>query len=155
MTNNRIVIKVGTSTITRDGGPPDREYLASLASQIAAQRAMGRDVILVTSAAIRAGMDALGLDGRPRTIPQKQAAAAVGMGRLMQMYGEVFAAHGIVVAAPRHVARRRLQEKVYETKAGACRGLAIEAKQFERIAGRQVTGAWPRTSCHRRGLNHR
>lgn len=95
---NRIVIKVGTSTITRDGGPPDRDYLADLAAQIAAQRSMGRDVILVTSAAIRAGMDALGLDGRPRTIPQKQAAAAVGMGRLMQTYGDVFAEHGLVVA---------------------------------------------------------
>jgi glutamate 5-kinase len=94
----RLVIKVGTSTITRDGGPPDRAYLAELASQIAAQRALGRDVVLVTSGAIRAGMDALGLDGRPRTIPQKQAAAAVGMGRLMHTYGEVFAEHGLVVA---------------------------------------------------------
>jgi glutamate 5-kinase len=94
----RVVIKVGTSTLTCNGGPIDHEYLADLAGQIAEQRALGRSVILVSSGAIQAGVDALGLSARPRTIPQKQAAAAVGQGQLMHYYSEAFARNGIVVA---------------------------------------------------------
>ncbi|HEX5323426.1 MAG TPA: hypothetical protein VFW40_06535, partial [Capsulimonadaceae bacterium] len=72
----KIVIKVGTSTLTEGNGPPDREYMRDLAAQVARQAAAGRSVILVSSGAIRAGMDRLNMHGRPRTIPQKQAAAA-------------------------------------------------------------------------------
>ncbi|MBV9850849.1 MAG: glutamate 5-kinase, partial [Armatimonadetes bacterium] len=95
---NRIVIKLGTSTLTRGGGPPDAAYIADLAGQVARQQAQGRSVVLVSSGAIRAGMDRLRLAGRPRTIPQKQAAAAVGQGRLMHTYAEAFDAHDIAVA---------------------------------------------------------
>src|SRR5579862_897155 len=94
----RIVIKVGTSTLTDGSGPPDREYIRVLVAQIAAQVELGRSVILVSSGAIRAGMDRLRISGRPRTIPQKQAAAAVGQGLLMQIYSEAFAEHGLTVA---------------------------------------------------------
>ncbi len=93
-----MVIKVGTSTLTRGGGPPDKEYIAGLAGQIAAQLDWGRSVVLVSSGAIRAGMDKLKLPGRPRSIPQKQAAAAIGQGLLMHTYAEAFAAFGIPVA---------------------------------------------------------
>ena len=95
---NRIVIKLGTSTLTQGGGPPDADFIADLAGQVARQQAQGRDVILVSSGAIRAGMARLNLVGRPRTIPQKQAAAAVGQGRLMQTYAEAFDVHDIPVA---------------------------------------------------------
>jgi glutamate 5-kinase len=95
----RIVIKVGTSTLT--GGPeniaPDRVFINSLAAQIAEQRLRGRQVILVTSGAIRAGMSGLGLTERPRTIPEKQAAASVGQGLLMALYADIFANYGIPV----------------------------------------------------------
>ena len=95
----RIVIKVGTSTLT--GGPdniaPDRVFINSLAAQIAAQRTLGRQVVLVTSGAIRAGMSGLGLAVRPRTIPEKQAAASVGQGILMALYADIFANYGIPV----------------------------------------------------------
>ena len=94
----RLVIKVGTSTLTRGGGPPDTAYIADLASQVAAQQAAGVSVVLVSSGAIRAGMDRLRLTGRPRAIPQKQAAAAVGQGLLMHTYSQAFAAHGVPVA---------------------------------------------------------
>jgi glutamate 5-kinase len=94
----RIVIKVGTSTLTDGNGPPDREYVQNLAAQIAGQVALGCSVILVSSGAIRAGMDRLRIPGRPRTIPQKQAAAAVGQGLLMQIYAEAFAKHDLAVA---------------------------------------------------------
>lgn len=93
----RVVIKVGSSTITGPDGDLDHARIADIAAQIAQQRALGRDVILVTSGAVSAGRGILGIDGRPRTMPQKQAAAAVGQGRLMHSYAEAFAAHGIVV----------------------------------------------------------
>ncbi len=94
----RIVIKIGSSTITRGSGPPDAGYIADLARQVAEQEKLGRNVVLVTSGAIAAGMSRLGLAGRPRTIPQKQAAAAVGQGLLMQAYAQAFAEHGLAVA---------------------------------------------------------
>jgi glutamate 5-kinase len=94
----RIVVKVGTSTLTGGGnGAPDRVYINTLASQIAEQRAAGIQIILVTSGAIRAGMGTLGLTTRPRTIPEKQAAASVGQGALMHLYADVFANYGIPV----------------------------------------------------------
>ena len=94
----KIVIKVGTSTLTRGGGPPDPVYIAGLAEQIAAQLDAGCSVVLVSSGTIRAGMDTLNLPGRPRSIPQKQAAAAIGQGLLMHIYAEAFAAHSVPVA---------------------------------------------------------
>ena len=94
----KIVIKVGTSTLTRGGGPPDIAYIADLAGQISAQLDRGRSVVLVSSGAIRAGMDTLNLPGRPRSIPQKQAAAAIGQGLLMHTYAEAFRAHSVPVA---------------------------------------------------------
>ena len=94
----RIVIKLGSSTLTQGGGPPDAVFIADLAAQVARQQALGRSVVLVSSGAISAGMARLNLAGRPRTIPQKQAAAAVGQGRLMHTYAEAFDAHQIPVA---------------------------------------------------------
>ncbi|MDX1934039.1 MAG: glutamate 5-kinase [Capsulimonadales bacterium] len=93
----RIVIKVGTSTLTGGSGSPDRVYINSLAAQIADQRAFGRQVVLVSSGAIRAGMLRLGLAEKPRTIPAKQATASVGQGVLMGIYADIFANYGIAV----------------------------------------------------------
>lgn len=93
----RIVIKVGTSTITAPTGEIDQGFLDSLAIQIAELKSAGADVLLVTSGAIRAGMEKMGFTERPSTIPEKQAAAAVGQGYLMQMYLETFAKRGIIV----------------------------------------------------------
>ena len=94
----KLVIKVGTNTLTRGGGPPDAAYIADLAGQIAGQLDRGRSVVLVSSGAIRAGMDMLSLPGRPRSIPQKQAAAAIGQGLLMHTYAEAFKTFGVPVA---------------------------------------------------------
>jgi len=91
----RVVIKVGTSTLTDGRGLVDRAYLTSLAGQIAGLKSRSMDVLLVTSGAIRAGIEKLGLSERPKTMPEKQAAAAVGQGLLMHTYSEVFGAHGV------------------------------------------------------------
>lgn len=94
----RLVVKVGTSTLTgAGGGGPDRVFINNLAAQIADQRALGRQLVLVTSGAIRAGMDRLGWHERPRTIPDKQAAAAVGQSALMGLYADIFANYAIPV----------------------------------------------------------
>lgn len=94
----RIVLKVGTSTLTHSThGGPDRVYINALASQIAAQIAAGREVVLVSSGAIRAGMARLNLAERPRSVPGKQAAASVGQGVLMGLYSDIFANYGLAV----------------------------------------------------------
>lgn len=93
----RIVVKVGTSTLTGGTDGPDRVFINALAAQLAAQRLRGRQVVLVSSGAIQAGMGALGFAEKPRTIPEKQAAAAVGQGALMGLYADIFANYAVPV----------------------------------------------------------
>ena len=77
--SKRIVVKVGTSTITHPSGKLNLERIATLVREIVAA-AKGREVLLVTSGAIGIGSARLGLTHKPTTIPAKQAAAAVGQG---------------------------------------------------------------------------
>ena len=92
----RLVVKVGTGLITRPGLGPDPERIAALAGEIASVRE-GREVVLVTSGAIATGMVRLTLAARPRSIPEKQAAAAVGQSALMWHYEQAFKRHGVPV----------------------------------------------------------
>lgn len=85
---DRIVIKVGTTSLTGVDGDPDRDRIARLCSSIAALKAGGMDVVLVSSGAIAAGLKPLGFRSRPADIPSLQAAAAVGQGRLLRLYNE-------------------------------------------------------------------
>lgn len=94
----RVVIKIGSRVLTAEGEGLDDVFLAALASEVAHQRGKGREVIIVSSGAVAAGVKALGLKARPRTIPQKQAAAAVGQSKLMQAYEEAFSLHDLKVA---------------------------------------------------------
>jgi glutamate 5-kinase len=93
----RIVVKVGTSLLS--GGSPglDLDYVRALADALAAVRGRGKDVALVTSGAIGAGLEPLGLDRRPRSLRHLQAAAAVGQGRLTHAYAEALRPHGLIV----------------------------------------------------------
>ena len=93
----RLVIKIGSRILTAGDNGLDRGAIDRIATQVANLRASGREVIIVSSGAVAAGRSALGLADRPRTIPQKQAAAAVGQTRLMRTYEESFAAFGAVV----------------------------------------------------------
>lgn len=88
----RIVIKIGTRSIVQRNGRPDLPRLRALVKDVAALHRDGREVLVVTSGAIGAGMEALGMKTRPRTIPDLQMAAAVGQVRLMARYDQLFGA---------------------------------------------------------------
>lgn len=94
----RIVVKVGSSTLTDGNGCLNRKAIADLTLQLAAQSKAGSQVVLVTSGAIRAGMERLGMETRPRSMPEKQAAAAVGQGLLLQIYTDLFGKQSITAA---------------------------------------------------------
>ncbi|MBI5206155.1 MAG: glutamate 5-kinase [Candidatus Firestonebacteria bacterium] len=95
---NRIVIKLGTSLLITKDIKPNLDYFNKLANDISQIRNAGIEVILVTSGAIGVGMGKLNMKARPRTIPGKQAVAAVGQGSLMHLYETVFSEYNIQVA---------------------------------------------------------
>ena len=88
----RVVVKIGSSILSGPSGI-DRDHIAALVGEIAALRQRGYELILVSSGAIAAGMTRLGLRERPKTVPARQAAAAVGQIRLMALYDECFSRH--------------------------------------------------------------
>jgi glutamate 5-kinase len=92
----RLVVKVGSGLVTAAGAGPDVGRIEALAAQIASVLAE-REVVLVSSGAIVTGMARLALAARPRSIPEKQAAAAVGQTALMWHYEAAFSRHGITV----------------------------------------------------------
>ncbi|HXG16986.1 MAG TPA: glutamate 5-kinase [Calidithermus sp.] len=92
----RLVVKVGSGLITGPATGADQARIDALADDIAAVRP-GRDVVLVSSGAIVTGMARLALPQRPQSIPEKQAAAAVGQSALMWHYEAAFKRHGIAV----------------------------------------------------------
>jgi glutamate 5-kinase len=94
----RIVVKVGSGILSGGGGGLHRPTLLALAETLAGLASRGSEVILVSSGAILAGMEALGLGERPKVLPLKQAAAAVGQSHLMHAYEEAFQPHGRRVA---------------------------------------------------------
>lgn len=93
----RIVVKIGSSSLTGEGGKLAPQAVARLVDVLAAEHDKGRQVILVTSGAIAAGIGPLGLPGRPRDLELQQAAASVGQGILIAAYSASFARHAITV----------------------------------------------------------
>jgi glutamate 5-kinase len=94
----RLVVKVGSSSLTsRDGGRLDLDALGRLVDVLAARRAAGRQVVLVSSGAIAAGLGPLGLDRRPTDLATQQAAASVGQGALVAAYQAAFSRYGLTV----------------------------------------------------------
>jgi len=86
----RLVVKLGTGVLTDSRKRPDLVQFAQLVAQVAALRASGREVVLVTSGAVGAGMGVLGYDARPGSLAERQACAAVGQSRLMATYDSLF-----------------------------------------------------------------
>jgi len=94
----RWVIKVGSALLTDDGRGLDLSVVSRLADQLAALRAGGRDVVLVSSGAIVAGLARLQLSERPHEVNLSQAAAAVGQSALVRAYEECLGPHGVTTA---------------------------------------------------------
>ncbi len=94
----RIVVKVGSSSLTSIKGGISEEALTELADALAHKRNAGTEIILVSSGAIAAGLAPLGLAKRPRDLATQQAAASVGQGLLMARYTHAFGAHGVTVS---------------------------------------------------------
>jgi glutamate 5-kinase len=93
----RVVVKVGSSSLTGTDGRLDTAALRSLVDVLAARVADGGQVVLVSSGAIAAALGPLGLSARPRDLATAQAAASVGQGLLVARYTEAFGAHGLRV----------------------------------------------------------
>ena len=93
-----MVVKLGTGVLTDNRKRPDLAQMEQLAGQIASQFRCGREIVMVSSGAVGAGMGALGYEKRPVDIAELQACAAVGQSRLMTTYAELFSRHNLSVA---------------------------------------------------------
>ncbi len=96
-TAHRVVVKVGSSSLTTAAGGIDPGRIRGLVEALAGVRSAGREVVLVSSGAIAAGLAPLNLGSRPRDLPTQQAAASVGQGLLMAQYTSLFGRHGFGV----------------------------------------------------------
>ncbi len=92
----RVVVKVGSSSLTTAQGGLDEARVRALVDVLAAARERGSEIVLVSSGAIAAGLAPLGLRRRPRALAPQQAAASVGQGILVHRYTEELARHGII-----------------------------------------------------------
>jgi glutamate 5-kinase len=115
----RIVVKVGSSSLTTAAGGIDPDRVRLLVAVLAAARGRGAEVVLVSSGAIAAGLAPLGLARRPRGLAAQQAAASVGQGLLVHRYTEELARHGItagqVLLSVDDVTRRSHYRNAYQT----------------------------------------
>ncbi|MDD9956973.1 MAG: glutamate 5-kinase [Anaerolineaceae bacterium] len=93
----RLVIKLGSSVLTSGTRRLDRACMLNLVQQIAQLQRQGHETVVVTSGAQAAGREILGFPELERSLPSRQMLAAVGQGRLMQIYSELFADHDIIV----------------------------------------------------------
>lgn len=94
----RVVIKVGSSSLTSRHGEISRRKLEKLADEIAMLKDEGHEIVFVSSGAVAAGYRKLGCLNRPTSLPEKQAAASIGQGLLIEAYSEIFLSHGYVAS---------------------------------------------------------
>lgn len=115
----RIVVKVGSSSLTTASGGLNPERVRALVDVLGATRKAGVEVVLVSSGAIAAGLSPLGMKRRPRALAAQQAAASVGQGILVHRYTEELARHGItagqVLLTVDDVTRRSHYRNAYQT----------------------------------------
>lgn len=94
----RIIIKIGTSSLTHENGKIDLDKMEKLARILTDINNSGKEVVLVSSGAIGAGMQRIGRSKRPEELPLKQATAAIGQAILMKMYQKFFDEYNQVIA---------------------------------------------------------
>ncbi len=111
----RIVVKVGSSTLThKDTGNLNYTQLEKLVRAISDLKSSGKEVILVSSGAVACGRETLKIGTRPKTMPEKQACAAVGQCKLMVNYHKLFAEYGQISSQVLMTKYNINQEKSYE-----------------------------------------
>jgi len=93
----KVIIKIGSAVLTGIDGL-DLQIIEQLVDEIAELTRSGCQIVIVTSGAIASGKHRMGISGPLKSMPQKQAAAAIGQGRLMRVYSNAFGKHGIYVA---------------------------------------------------------
>jgi glutamate 5-kinase len=93
----KVVVKIGSSSVTRPEGGVDETNIAELAAALVARRGDGTSCVLVSSGAIATGIRPLGLSARPRDLATQQAAASVGQGLLVEAYARAFGGHDVAV----------------------------------------------------------
>ncbi|MEY3495843.1 MAG: hypothetical protein RJA80_65, partial [Actinomycetota bacterium] len=96
-TSKRIVVKIGSSSITTAQGGIDEQKLNQIVKAIAAHHKKAHEIVLVSSGAIAAGLAPLKLDSRPKDLTLQQAVASVGQSLLVNKYSQEFSKHGINV----------------------------------------------------------
>ncbi len=115
----RIVVKVGSSSLTTGRGGIDDSRLRELVDALASARRRGVEIVLVSSGAIAAGLGPLGFKARPRDLARQQAAASVGQGLLIHRYTDAFSGHGVhvgqVLLTADDVSRRGHYRNAYRT----------------------------------------
>lgn len=121
MKKKRIVVKIGSSSLTNTNGGLCIEKLQEHVEALAHLKEEGHEVVLVSSGAVAAGFSDLGYSARPVSIVGKQAAAAIGQGQLLHAYAQEFKKHGIV-SAQLLLTRQNLLEKDLYQNAGAALG---------------------------------
>src|SRR5574343_827164 len=94
----RLVVKVGSALVTNNGSGLDLAAIGDWARQIATLRNEGKEIVLVSSGAVACGVQRLGWGRRPKTVHEKQAAAAVGQAGLVEAYEIAFSQHGLHTA---------------------------------------------------------
>ncbi|NLK39621.1 MAG: glutamate 5-kinase [Clostridiales bacterium] len=94
---HRIVVKIGSSTLTHPTGKLNLHRIEVLARTLSDLKNRGHEVVLVSSGAVSAGIARLGLTHRPRSAEEKQALAAVGQSQLMKIYEQIFGSYGYCV----------------------------------------------------------
>lgn len=94
----RLVVKVGSALVTNNGAGLDLQAISDWARQIHAVRQQGKQVVLVSSGAVACGVQRLGWGRRPKTVHEKQAAAAVGQAGLVEVYEAAFSKYGLHTA---------------------------------------------------------
>jgi len=109
---HKLVVKIGTNALTDAKGQLDTKLIGSLARQVQKLKQIGKEIVIVSSGAVGAGINVLGLPGRPKELPMLQAAAAAGQPHLMLMFDKAFApfdlhAAQILVTRADFVDRRR------------------------------------------------
>lgn len=98
MEAKRIVIKIGSSSLTSINGEVSRRKLEKLVGEVVRLKENGHEVLLVSSGAVAAGYRRLGFLSRPESLPERQASASVGQGLLIETYSDIFMSHGYVAS---------------------------------------------------------